>query len=34
MIATNVTNLHAQSISNDSHTSAGQLKGKILSIFL
>ncbi|XP_025418963.1 uncharacterized protein LOC112689458 isoform X2 [Sipha flava] len=28
MIATNVTNLHAQSISNDSYTSAGQLKGE------
>lgn len=34
MIATNVTNLHAQSNSNDSLTGSGQLKGNILSIFL
>lgn len=33
MIAKNVTNLHAQSNSNDSLTSSGQLKGKILSLF-
>lgn len=30
MIASNVTNLHAQSNSNDSLTSSGQLKGNIL----
>jgi len=31
-IATNVTSLHAQSNSDDSLTSSGQLKGKILSL--
>lgn len=31
-IATNVTNLHAQSNSDDSLTGSGQLKGKILSL--
>jgi len=31
-IATNVTNLHAQSNSDDSLKGSGQLKGKILSL--
>lgn len=32
-IATNVTNLHAQSNPNDSPTSLSQLKGKILKYY-
>lgn len=34
MIASNVTNLYAQSNSNDSLTSSGQLKGNILKYIL